>query len=133
MIATLVLAIALQVAAPLEPGATDLDGGTTGEQACQEADGTIGVWTMDGSCVTPADYAELFSLQALTEAGVVSEVTNDEGTVTATLAHSTAHRQTFPADARQRSVALDPAAEPGYTFEVWLGQTVAHFGAVAAL
>jgi hypothetical protein len=34
MIATLFLAIALQVAVPLEPGATDLDGGTTGEQAC---------------------------------------------------------------------------------------------------
>jgi hypothetical protein len=88
---------------------------------------------MDGSCVTPADYGDLFSVQALTEAGVVGELTHDEGTVTATLADSAGHRKTFPADARQRSVALDPSAEPGYTFEVWLGQVVAHFGGVVAL
>jgi len=44
----------------LEEGAI-FDGGI-----CWEADGTEGIAALDGSCVTPADYDELFSYEALT-------------------------------------------------------------------
>ena len=61
-ITTAVLLAALMVpsaALAAEEGAT-FDGGI-----CQEADGTAGFATPDGECITPADYAEMFSYEAL--------------------------------------------------------------------
>ena len=65
----LTIAILLLAAAPaaageivLEPGAT-FDGGV-----CWEADGTEGISSFDGQCVTPADYDILFSYEALAAA-----------------------------------------------------------------
>lgn len=46
-------------AVELEDGAT-FDGGI-----CWEADGTEGISTIDGQCMTPADYDETFSYEAL--------------------------------------------------------------------
>lgn len=43
----------------LEEGAT-FDGGI-----CWEADGTEGIATIDGQCMTPADYDEMFSYENL--------------------------------------------------------------------
>ena len=43
----------------LEDGAT-FDGGV-----CWESDGTAGIAMLDGSCVTPADYDELYSYETL--------------------------------------------------------------------
>lgn len=43
----------------LEAGAT-FDGGI-----CWEADGTEGLAAFDGQCVTPADYAEIYSFENL--------------------------------------------------------------------
>ena len=67
------------VAITFEEGATFTDDG-----GCFEADGTFGISTAWGECVTPADYAERFSFEALSEvdsatgAGSVAEVYNLE-------------------------------------------------------
>ncbi len=52
-----------------EEGAT-FDGGL-----CWEADGTEGFTTPDGQCVTPADYAEMFSYENLSQ---IPSLTNPE-------------------------------------------------------
>lgn len=46
----------------LEEGATFFENGT-----CQEADGTAGLASFDGSCVTPEDYDELYSYENLSQ------------------------------------------------------------------
>lgn len=41
------------------------DGATFDDGICWEADGTQGISTLDGQCVTAADYDELFSYEVL--------------------------------------------------------------------
>lgn len=59
ILAAIVLTAAAVQAVELEEGAT-FEGGV-----CWEADGTEGVAALDGQCVTPADYDELYSYEAL--------------------------------------------------------------------
>jgi hypothetical protein len=57
------VAILLTAASPpIEEGATIFDNGS-----CVEADGTAGLGMADGSCVTPADYDEMFSYENLSK------------------------------------------------------------------
>lgn len=116
VVLALAITLALQLspgqeAVPLEPGATDVDGGLTGQGACVQ-DGVAGAWAIDGSCVTPVDFARLFSNEALAAAGVAP------------------HPEPDPL---RRSVAFDPEARPHFTFEIWLGQLVGRSGQTVAL
>ena len=51
----------------LEEGATFFDDFT-----CVEADGTLGISTADGQCLTPADYDKIFSFENLSQIEIVT-------------------------------------------------------------
>jgi len=62
MIVIAMAAPALAEEVVLEAGVTFYDNGT-----CTEQDGTTGLSSADGECVTPADYDAMFSYEALTQ------------------------------------------------------------------
>ena len=98
----------------------DLGGGV-----CEQTDGEIGMWNGttgdDDGCVTPAEYAVMYSIDNLIAAGVVTDpIDNGDGTTTVT---GLGVRYSITTDAAFRSVAFD--GDPAYTFSVYVAERVA--------
>jgi hypothetical protein len=67
---TITIAAALTVALTAAPAAADIEleaGATFDGGICWEADGTEGIATFDGQCLTPADYDAIYSFENLSQ------------------------------------------------------------------
>ena len=107
-IQTITIAAVFALALPAF-GATDLGNGRCIDEA-QQAEGVWAGELSDESCLTAADYAELFSVDNLVNEGIASDPEdNGDGTTTATINGATVVLVSDPLD---RPVAANPALEP---------------------
>lgn len=105
------------------------------DQQCRDDDGALGVFGAAGDCITPDEYAAMFSADALFEAGViVAYIDNGDGTVT--VEYAIGGTGVIAANPLDRVVSSDPALEPDaptvgevlYPIEVWLERAYHNFG-----
>ena len=101
---------------------------------CQD-DGVVGVLDAAGDCITPQEYAEMFSADALFEAGViVAYIDNGDGTVT--VEYAVGGTGVIAADPLDRVVSANPELELDaptvgevlYPITVWMERAYRNFG-----
>ncbi len=96
------------------------------------ADECIGVLDAAGDCITAEGYAEMFSVEALLEAGViVAYIDNGDGTVT--VEYAVGGTGTIAADPLERVVSSSGVDGPTveevlFPVEVWLERLYHNFG-----